>query len=277
MRVGSNPLRDAHVKAYPPVVLCVITHLPERYGYHAQRLEVIQACIGSMTKSAQDIPLVVWDNGSHPSMVEWLRSLKPYILIESANVGKINARTALFRMFPPTTIVAASDDDILYYPGWLEAELEILRAFPNVACVSGNPIRTSFRWACENTIKWMKKEDILEIGRFIPKQYEDDFCVSIGRDPNWHQKNTENEADYRGEYNGVYAYATSHHCQFIAVAGRILPALKYDDLAMADEKPFDVALDKIGLRLCTTTRYSRHIGNVIHDELRKEIEELDLC
>jgi hypothetical protein len=259
------------------VVMCVITHLPHQDGYHAKRLEVIQACIGSMMRGAPDVPLVVWDNGSHPVLLNWLRSLRPYMLIESANVGKANARAALFRMFPPETVVAMSDDDILFYPGWLDAEMDILQTFPNVACVTGNPIRTSFRWGCENTIRWMKDEGILEVGRFIPDEYEQDFCMSIGRVYETHRKNTANEADYRGQYGGVYAYATGHHCQFIAVAGRVLSAAKYDDYAMGDEKPFDIALDKIGLRLSTVKRYSRHIGNVIHDELRDEIRIIEQC
>ena len=277
MRIGSNPLHDARVKGFPPVVACVITHLPHRDGYHAKRLEVIQACISSMTKGAPGVPLVVWDNGSHPVLKEWLKSLHPYLLIESANVGKSSARAALFRMFPPSTLVAMSDDDILFYPGWLDAEAEVLTTFPCVACVTGNPIRTSFRWGCENTIKWMSDHGILETGRFIPDEYERDFCDSIGRVYESHRKNTAAEQDYRGVYNGIYAYATSHHCQFIATSGHILPALRYDDAAMADEKPFDMALDRIGLRLSTVKRYSRHIGNVLHDELRKEIEAGGLC
>lgn len=277
MRIGSNPLHDAKVTGFPPVVLCVITHLPELYGYHAKRLEVIQTCINSMTKGAEGVPLVVWDNGSHPTLLNWLRGIHPFMLVESANIGKASARASLFRMFPPQTVIAMSDDDILYYPGWLDAEIEVLRTFPNVACVSGNPIRTSFRWGCENTIRWMKQEGILEVGRFIPEQYERDFCESIGRVYETHRKNTANESDYRGKFGGVYAYATSHHCQFVSVAGAVLGAMRFDNFAMGNEKPFDAAMDKTGLRLSTVTRYSRHIGNVIHDELRKEIEDKNLC
>jgi glycosyltransferase involved in cell wall biosynthesis len=274
MRIGANPLRNAEVTTYAPLVLAVVTHLPNTLGYHEHRLEVIKTCIESMRKSAPPHSLIIWDNGSCEALKTWIRYIKPDVFVESANVGKSNARTSIFRMVPPETVVAMSDDDILYYPGWFEAEYEIMRTFPNVACVTGNPIRTSFRWGCENTIEWMKKQGILEVGRFIPDQYERDFCISIGRDPHVHKKNTVNDVDYRGKYNGVYAYATGHHCQFVSVAGRVLPAMHFDNQAMADEKPFDVALDKIGLRLSTVKRYSRHIGNVIHDELRKDINNL---
>ena len=277
MRIGSNPLHDKRITELKPVVLAVITHLPEQKGYHADRLEVVQTCIRSMIKDNEDCSLVIWDNGSCSALRNWLRLQKPDIFIESRNVGKTSARTSIFRMFPPETIICMSDDDILYYPGWLEAQMQILTTYPNVSCVSGNPIRTSFRWGCENTIKWMKEHDILEVGRFIPEQYERDFCVSIGREYEWHKKYTENDVDYRGRsLNGVYAYATSHHCQFIARAG-VADIMQFDDHAMGDEKPFDVAMDKIGLRLSTVKRNTRHIGNVIHPELRQEIEVLNLC
>ena len=283
MRLGSNPLRAAHVDYYKPIVLAVITHLPNMEGYHKDRLEVIQTCIRSMTSFASmtkfagmDYSLLIWDNGSCDTLKNWIRQLKPDVFIDSINVGKASARAGIFRMLPPDSIVALSDDDILFYPDWLVSQLEILNTFPNVACVSGNPIRTSFRWGCENTIAWMEANGILETGRFILNEYERDFCISIGRDPHVHKLNTSHELDYRGCYNGVYAYATSHHCQFISVAGKILPALRFDDYAMGDEKPFDVAMDKLGLRLSTVKRYSRHIGNVIHDELRREISCLSM-
>jgi glycosyltransferase involved in cell wall biosynthesis len=277
MRIGLNPLRSAKVGYYHPVILAVITHLPNMEGYHEHRLEVIQRCIQSMTEFAgRPFSLAVWDNGSCQSLRNWIPLLKPAVFVQSENVGKASARVALFRMFPPNSIIAMSDDDILYYPGWLDAQMELLETYPNAACVSGNPIRTSFRWGCENTKKWMKKNASLEVGRFIPDQYERDFCISIGRDPVVHKKNTLKDMDYRGQYKGVYAYATSHHCQFISVAGRVLGAMKYDNDAMGDEKPFDIAMDKIGLRLSTVKRYSRHIGNFIHDELRKDIRNLGL-
>lgn len=272
MRIGANPLRNDTIQPLAPLVLAVVTHLPNTLGYHEHRLEVIQTCIESMTKHAPPHSLVIWDNGSCEALRQWIRSKKPDVFIESVNVGKTTARTAIFRMLPPETLVAMSDDDIFYYPDWYEAQVNVLNTFPNVACVTGNPIRTSFRWGSENTIGWMKKEGILEVGRFIPDQYERDFCISIGRDPHVHKRNTVNDMDYRGMYNGVYAYATSHHCQFLSIAGRVLPAMVFDNHAMADEKPFDVRMDNIGLRLSTVQRYSRHIGNVIHDELRKEIK-----
>jgi hypothetical protein len=48
--------------------------------------------------------------------------------------------------------------------------------------------------------------------------------------------------------------------------------MNYWPEAMADEKNTDIVLDKIGLRLATTERYARHMGNVIDDALRAKID-----
>jgi hypothetical protein len=273
MRIGSNPLHDTKVPQIHNIVCAVITHLPDQTGYHAKRLEVVQTCITSMAKNAGvDFSLIIWDNASCNPLRTWLRKQSPTVLIESENIGKTSARTSILRMLPPKTVVAIADDDILFYPDWLTEQIKVLKAWPNVSCVTGNPIRTSFRWGCENTIAWMEDNANLTTGRFIPDSYERDFCVSIGRSYESHRENTAKEMDYRGEFNGVPAYATGHHCQLVGMAGKLAEAAKWDNAAMADEKPFDVALDKIGLRLSTVQRYTRHIGNVIHDELRKEIE-----
>jgi len=73
------------------------------------------------------------------------------------------------------------------------------------------------------------------------------------------------------------AYATSHHCQQIGYAGVVNKALEWNYEAMKSERPFDEALDRLGLRLATTQRLARHMGNVIDDHLRKEIERMALC
>ena len=165
---------------------------------------------------------------------------------------------------------------MLFYPNWLQPQIDLLKGFPNVSCVTGYPVRTSFRWGNQKTAKWAKKNASVQIGKFIPKLWEYDFAVSIGREPREHEQMTEADQDVMIEYNGLKAYATSHHCQFIGYADKVGQVVQYDGLAMSDERPFDIALDTIGLRLSTIDRLSRHMGNVIHDELREEITRLRL-
>jgi len=275
MRQGQNPLRNSGAAKLKPVILSVVTHLPNMTGYHARRLEVIQACLISMRAGAgMDATIAVWDNGSCADLRDWLQfEYRPDLLMLSPNIGKTAARTSLFRMCPPGSIVGYADDDMYFYPGWLEPQIELLKHFPNVAVVTGYPVRTSFRWGCENTIRWARKHAKLETGRFIPDEWERDFATSIGRDPDWQiGAYTQDDTDYRVTHNGRQAYCTSHHCQFVGYQETLVKAARYDGAAMGDEKPMDIRLDDLGLRLATTQRYTRHIGNIMDDALRLEIE-----
>jgi hypothetical protein len=240
-------------------------------GYHEHRLDVIKTCLTTMQEGAKTKhTLAVWDNGSCADLRDWLQAeFKPDVLILSGNIGKTAARTSLARMFHPRTIIGYSDDDMYFFDNWLAPQIELLKHFPNVSSVTGYPVRTSFRWGCENTIAWAKANGKLEVGRYLPREWEDDFAVSIGRNPEWHEQYSEQDQDYIVTYNGKQAYCTSHHCQFIANVEKIEKVLQYDSHAMADEKPFDIALDSIGLRLATTQRLTRHIGNVLDEKIRQ--------
>jgi hypothetical protein len=278
MRVGINPNRKLEADHFEPVVFGVVTHLPNFEEYHERRFEVLQTSLRSMVRNADiEHTLMIWDNDSHPTVREWIMDeMKPDIFVSSFNFGKTGSRTSLMRMLPPYLVVAFGDDDIYYYPGWFKPQLEILEHFPNVACVTGYPVRTSFRWGNAGTKRWARQNAKVETGRFLPQQWEDDFAVSIGRDVQKHRDGSVNDMDVRINYKGVQAYATSHHCQFIAKSEQVARILTYDGFAMGDERPFDEAMDSIGLRLATMNRYTRHIGNVLHDELKQEIEFAEL-
>lgn len=273
MRVGSNPNRTQKAGQFTDVVLTCVTHLPNMDGYHAKRLEVIQTCLTSMRTA--DLTIAVWDNGSCDELRDWIQNeYKPDVFIHSQNIGKTQARLSLARMFSGR-IMAYSDDDIFFYPNWLKPQLEILKTFPNVACVTGYPVRTSFRWGGDNTRAWGAKYGKMLVGKFIPQESERDFAVSIGRDISHHNHMTVSDMDYLVKWNNLSAYATSHHCQFVAYADTIVKASQSDIMAMGDEKPFDIAMDNLGLRLATTERLTRHIGNILDDKLKDEIKRLE--
>lgn len=265
MRIGTNPNAEAVLPKFPEVVACVITHLPNRNGYHSSRDEVIVDSIRSMRdNTGLTVPLLIWDNGSDWVFSEHLDDhFCPDYMIKSPNIGKASARTAITRMFPPSTILAVSDDDIYYEPNWLEPQLDLLRNFPNVGVVSGCPVRTQFRFGSEFTKAWARENAVLEVGRFIPDEYEYDFCRSIGRDFIGHMNETMEEQDYRVTYNGRQAYCTSHHMQLVGYAGTLASLPIWTDKAMHMERTFEAMLDQAGLlRLTTIKRYARHIGNV---------------
>lgn len=275
MRVGNNPLKGGYAEMLPKVVGIVITHLPNFTGYHKDRFKVVQTCLNSMRDNAQmNISMCVYDNGSCPEFREWLQDeYRPDFLIFSENYGKSSARAAAVRMFQPGTILCVSDDDMYYYPGWLRPQLQLLKAFPHVGAVSGYPVRTQHRWGNENTLKWAAADPECQIdyGRFIPDEWEYDFAISIGRSPADHVVMTAKDTDIRLSYRGKQAYATAHHCQFIAYAEKIADLVEWEWEAVPDEKIFDRAIDAAGLlRLTTTDRLVRHIGNILDQDLLRD-------
>jgi glycosyltransferase involved in cell wall biosynthesis len=271
MRNGMNPNREAHIRGWGKYVASAIVHLPELSGYHEQRFEVVQTSLTTMRENAGvDAQTLIWDNGSCPELRDWLlNEYKPDGLILSPNIGLSSARASVLRMLPPQTIVNVADDDIYYYPDWFRASLEILNTYPNVGQVSGYPVRTQFRWGCTNTKNWARQRALLEVGRYIPEQWDKDFCTSIGRDYDWHKGYTRDNMDYRVTFQGLKAYAVAHHCQFICRAENIAPFALFTIEAMSDDKDFDNRVDASGLlRLTTINRYTRHIGNVLDAELK---------
>ena len=281
MRDGTNPNRQRAVIGYKPIVISAITHLPNLNGYHKNRWDVVQCSLETMRENAgcNNFQVMIWDNGSCSKFVNWLKNhYKPDFLILSPNVGKSIARASIVKMLPTDKVVGVADDDMYYYPDWLKKQLEVLTVYPRVGTVSGWPVRTQFRFHNQNTVRWGKKYARVEQGRFIPDNEERDFCTSIGRDfdlhmAKWNPKNglgTEGEQDIKITFRGVEAYATGHHAQWIGTAGVIAPFLRYTKKCMPDERPFEKAVNDAGLlRLTTFRRYTRHIGNILDEDLRE--------
>lgn len=277
-RIGVNPNVNSRAYQYNDIVLTAITHLPNDEGYHNKRFEIVKICLESMRENCDvKSTVIIWDNGSHEYFRNWLRhEYKPDILIESPNIGKTNARTNLFRICPPHCIVSYTDDDMLFYPNWLNPQVEILKKFPNVACVSGWPVRTSARWGNQNTLVWARENNLLEEGRFISDEWEYDFALSVEQNPQRHFDDSLNDVDYRITYNGLQAYAMAQHCQFIACAPTVAEMPLYHSQAMRYQREFDMRMDGLGLRLTTIQRLCRHMGNRIDDKLRQEINAMEL-
>jgi hypothetical protein len=276
-RLGQNPLKTNKAPNFiRDIVFVVVTHLPDLIGYHENRFEIVKSCLQSMReRSKRTHTFYVFDNGSNDLFREWLyNEFKPDMVTFSKNIGKLAARTTAICSLPPQSLVAYSDDDMLYYDNWLNPQIELLNNFPNTSLVSCYPIRTMFRWGNKNTLLWAAKNATVEVGRFIPDEYEIDYAASVGRSYKDHQKGTENDKDIKITFNKYQAYATGHHCQFVGYAGKLLRLMTYDTMSLGDEKKFDTAADILGLRLCTTKRYTRHMGNIIDDKLKSELDEL---
>ena len=271
MRTEMNPNRRTKADGYAPYIASSIVHLPNFKGYHEQRFEVVKTSLTTMRENAGlDCDILIWDNGSCQEFRDWLLDeYKPDGVVLGPNVGLTSGRAGLLRIVPPETIIGLADDDMYYYPNWFKASVDLMRSYPNVGQVSGWPVRTQMRWGNNFTIKWARKYAVYEEGKFIPEQWDRDFCTSIGREWDFHVHYTKNDMDKRITYQGKQAYAVAHHCQFVCKAGNLVDILRQNKEAMSDDKVLDNAVDGAGfLRLTTVERYVRHIGNVLDDELK---------
>lgn len=297
-RVGVNPARGKETRQRPnPVTVAMITYIPDLSGYFAQRLEVLKVSLASLlrhTKPPHDV--MIFDNGSCPEAVSYLETLRAeggvdYLLLSRRNLGKIDAMRILFQA-APGEIIAYSDDDVFFYPHWLEAHLEILDTFPRVGMVSGVAVRNAAFHAnrsLEALIKAQEQEERavpglrIERMRHIPDEWEADWAQSTGREVEAHLQATRNHEDWVLSFNRegqiIKAIGSANHFQFVSPKEIILQALptRWTGKLMGAMIELDEAVDALGyLRLSTAQRYTRHLGNVLSPQLLEEARRLGL-
>lgn len=267
MRKGINPNKDnVLAPKIGGVVAVVITHLPGLYGYHSERLEVVKTSLRTLVENANEKfdNLVIWDNGSCDELISVLDFISPDVLVLSKNIGKTNALKSVLGFLEEDSIIAYADDDVEYYPNWLEPQLEILETFPNVGTVTGCPTKMQSTWATYSTTKWAISNAKVEEGKFIKDEWEKDYCESVGLDWPYHRTNTADIRNFKISYNSVEALALSHHFQFVGYSRIVNKFVSKSEFLMPAEQEFDENIDKAGfLRLSTTERYTRHIGNIL--------------
>jgi glycosyltransferase involved in cell wall biosynthesis len=284
-RVGVNPARDRRTPYRPAnITLAVLVHIPALAGYHQYRLDILKLCLGSLIHNTPGpYDLLVFDNRSCEAVRDYLISLRErgliqYLILAGENIGKIGAFRVMFRA-APGELVAYSDDDVFFYPGWLQAHLRILERFPRVGVVSGTPlrgrfdqpIRSNMAFAEENEDAWIDK------GKFIPDEWEIDFAATTGRDPEHWLEESRGREEIRLHYRNEVVYATANHFQFLALREAIVRALpeEWSGRLMREMRQLDEAVDELGyLRLTTLERSVRHMGNVPGPELIEEAASL---
>lgn len=287
-RIGVNPARGKSSDYQPARVtvalLCCIPHLD---GYFKHRLDVLKLTLSSLQDHTREpYDLMVFDNGSCPPVVDYLRSLNQtgaldYLLLSQQNIGKIGALKFIFNA-AQGDVVAYSDDDIFFYPGWLEAHLDILESFPQVGMVSGIPLRDRSKRA-STTLQKLQQTGATDITiskeRRVLDEWEADWASSVGRDPEEHLAATSEDTEIVLRSNGIEAIGTASHFQFVAPRQVILAALPADwsGRLMGEMIELDEAVDNQGcLRLSTFNRYVRHMGNALSPDMVASAEELGL-
>ncbi|MGA9533187.1 MAG: glycosyltransferase family A protein, partial [Anaerolineales bacterium] len=177
----------------------------------------------------------------------------------------------LFRA-APGEFVAYCDDDFYFEPGWLEAHLRILEAYPKVGMVSGYVVPTFFDPArISSNISFSQESQVAaERGKFIQETWIRDWAISTGREPAQALVEAEEIKELSLTFQGVTAFAAANHDQFVAPKAVAVSALpdRWSGRLMGEMIEFDERVNSMGyLRLATTSRMSRHLGNVLPQDL----------
>ena len=282
-RIGMNPSRGKKSDYIPArVTVAVLTYVPNSLGYFENRLEVTKTCLQSILKhTSVPYDLMVFDNGSRPELVDYLRQLKDagdidFLMLSSQNIGKIGALQLMFKA-APGEVIAYCDDDVFYLPGWLERSLEVLDTFPNVGIVSGMYIKPHMKEGVDSTLKFAGSKGVeMQRGNLVDPALEKHYMDQMGR----------TEEKYRGEvagledvlitYKGINVWASAGHYQLVTKKEAILRALPktWSSNLMGQMRDLDVTIDKLGLlRLCTTPPTLRLLGNQIDESAAAVIRQ----
>ncbi len=145
MRKGQNPAKFVNQVARPQrITVAVLNYIPFLSGFYAEALDVLKVSLDSMRKDpGLPFDLLVFDNGSCAEVRDYLITEKEagrlqYLLLSEKNMGKGGAWNMILAG-SPGEIIAYSDSDILYYPGWLSRSVELLERFPKVGMVTARP------------------------------------------------------------------------------------------------------------------------------------------
>lgn len=288
MRVGMNPARKKVMDNQPPsVTAAVMTYIPSQLGYFEQRLDILKLCLTSLRKNTRvPLHLLALANGCCEEAVDLLQEYHrsgwiDTLIISKENLGVVGGYKLIFNA-AQSDIVAYCDDDVLFYPGWLEAQLAVMEAFPRVGMVSGVPVRDGGQHAMKSLLH-LEKDGLpgvkISRERIIPDEWETDWCLSTGRDPEAYLAATKDWRELVFKKDNIQVVGSANHFQFVARRKAVVEALPADwsQNLMDSLIPFEEAVDQAGwLRLSTVGRYCRHIGNLLTPELAQESRQIGL-
>jgi glycosyltransferase involved in cell wall biosynthesis len=284
-RIGINPNRG-QLTDYSPsrITLAMLTYLPNQAGYFAERLAVTRLSLESLiANTPEPHDLIVFDNGSCSELVEYLCRLRDqghinYLILSSANIGKISALQLIFRA-APGEIVAYSDDDVFFLPGWLQAHLKIMETYPRVGLVTGFYIRSHLRYATNSIEAFTQQPDVqVSRGFLIPRELEQHYIDNMGRSWESYKKEVDGLEDIAFCYQGINTFASAGHHQFVTSRQLMLEVLpSWDRNLMGKMIELENSVDQRGyLRLSTFAPVTRLLGNVISPENAAEAKHLGL-
>lgn len=270
MRKGQNPAKFVQSVAVPArLTVAVLSYIPVRAGFHAQALEVLEACLTSLWQhTPEPHDLLVFDNGSCREAVDFLTRAHAqgriqFLLLSERNLGKGGAWNVIFQA-APGEVIAYSDSDCLFYPGWLTDSLALLEGFPRVGMVTSRPFRTPPEFY-SSTLAWAEATPgaRLERGQFIPWEVFHEFDRSLGQSDDEIGERYRRTEDLRVTYQGLTAHIGASHYQFVAYKRVLQEFLPFAmERPMGQVRQLDERLNAAGyLRLMTAAPRMTNLSN----------------
>ncbi len=284
-RFGINPSRGKTLDFEAPrVTVAVLTFVPNLSGYFQHRLEVSKLALQSILKNTEGAyELLVFDNGSCPELVQYLKQLHAEgqidtLVLSRHNIGKLNALWRIGQL-AMGELIAYTDDDVYHMPGWLEKHIEILDTYPNVGAVTGFYIKQRVNMSSNATLKWARELEAQDLnavqrGQLIPRKWEEEYMDNSGRSEERYQSEIAGLEDIVLTWQGVKAWVSAHHFQVMLPKKVLLETLSemleggWSNLMMGRMVEMDDRIDGKGyLRLTTYEQTMRLLGNAIDDEV----------
>ena len=277
MRKGQNPAKFVkQVAQSQRITVAVLNYIPFLSGFYGQTLEVLKTCLGSIWANT-DLPydLLVFDNGSCQEAIDFLTDAQDegkiqYLILAGKNMGKGGAWNIMLNA-APGEIIAYTDNDAFFYPGWLSKSVHLLESFPKVGMVTSRPFRTPPEFY-SHTLEWAEKTPgaILQRGQFIPWEAFKAFDMSLGTSEPEVRQRYENTEDVRISYQGETVQAGGSHWQFITYKSVIQQFLPFSmDRPMGQVRQLDQRMNEAGyLRLMPVEFLAQNMSNRldwIHD------------
>ena len=274
MRVGQNPAKYVKEVAKPArVTVAVLNYIPFISGFYAEMLDVLKACLNSIRDNTeQPYDLMVFDNASCEVVRQYLidehqSGRIQMLMLSEKNLGKGGAWNAILGG-APGEIISYTDNDCLFYKGWLTRSLNLLETFPNVGMVTARPFRTNEAFYT-STVKWGETTTgaKIEKGHFIPFEVFREFDLSLGQSEEEIQQHYKRTNDVRLTYKNISAIAGASHWQFTARKDVVAQYLPFSmDRPMGQVKQLDQRMNEAGyLRLMPTEPLVMNMSNTLRN------------